>query len=90
MLKQAAANNARLLAAFSRGFAIDATHIPHITMLQCFVRTADLGKLYAAANVNAMKLEAFKLYYFPAGGGLGVAGILLTSFPSPSPARSTR
>jgi hypothetical protein len=36
---------------------------PHITMLQCFVRTADLdqvytaaGKVLAAANVNAMRL----------------------------------
>ena len=43
-------------------------------MLQCFVRTADLDKVYAAeekvlaaANVNAMKLEAFKYYYAPAG-----------------------
>jgi hypothetical protein len=49
-------------------------------MLQCFVRTADLEKVYAAeekvfaaANVNAMKLDAFKLYYIPAGGALGVA-----------------
>jgi len=50
-------------------------------MLQCFVRTADLDKVYAAeekvlaaANVNAMKLEAFKYYYAPAGA-VGVAGI---------------
>ena len=47
---------------------------PHITMLQCFVRTADLDKVYAAeekvlaaANVKAMKLEAFKYYYAPGG-----------------------
>jgi len=39
-------------------------------MLQCFVRTEDLDKVYAAtgkvlasANVKAMKLEAFKFYY---------------------------
>jgi hypothetical protein len=57
-------------------------------MLQCFVRTADLDRLYAAeekvlaaANVNAMKLEAFKLYYIPAGGGLGVAGICARPTP---------
>jgi hypothetical protein len=73
MLKHAEATNARLLKAYPKGFALDATHSPHITMLQCFVRTADLDKLYAAeekvfaaANVNAMKLEAFKLYYIPA------------------------
>ena len=64
-----------------KGFALDATHTPHITMLQCFVRTADLDKLYAAeekvfaaADVTAMKLEAFKYYYAPTGA-TGVAGI---------------
>ena len=88
MLKHAAANNARLLGVFPKGFALDATHTPHITMLQCFVRTADLDKVYAAeekvfaaADVNAMKLEAFKLYYIPSGGGLGVAGICAKPTP---------
>jgi len=88
MLKHAAANNAHLLGVFPKGFALDAMHTPHITMLQCFVRTADLDKLYAveekvlaAANVNAMMLEAFKLYYIPAGGGLGVAGICAKPTP---------
>jgi phosphoglycolate phosphatase-like HAD superfamily hydrolase len=82
MLKHAAAQNERLLKVYPKGFALDETHTPHITMLQCFVRTADLPKLYAAeekvlagANVTAMKLEAFKLYYLPTGGALGVAGI---------------
>jgi hypothetical protein len=88
MLQHAAADNARLLGAYPKGFALDATHTPHITMLQCFVRTADLDKLYAAeekvlaaANVTAMRLEAFKLYYIPAGGGLGVAGICAKPTP---------
>jgi len=81
MLQHAEANNARLLKVYPQGFALDAAHRPHITMLQCFVRTADLDKVYAAeekvlaaANVNAMKLEAFKYYYAPAGA-VGVAGI---------------
>jgi len=88
MLQHAADNNARLLKIYPKGFALDATHTPHITVLQCFVRTADLDKLYAAeekvlaaANVKAMKLEAFKLYYIPAGGGLGVAGICARPTP---------
>jgi phosphoserine phosphatase len=80
MLRHAAAENARLLKIYPKGFALDAMHSPHITMLQCFVRTADLDKLYAAegkvfAGIGTMKLEAFKRYYIPAGGGLGVAGI---------------
>jgi len=81
MLQHSEANNARLLAVFPKGFALDDAHHPHITMLQCFVRTADLNKVYAAVgrllagvNVNAMKLEAFKYYYAPAGA-TGVAGI---------------
>jgi hypothetical protein len=87
MLQKCAANNARLLGVFPKGFALDATHTPHITMLQCFVRTTDLDKLYAAeekvlaaANVTAMKLEAFKYYYAPAGA-TGVAGICAKPTP---------
>jgi hypothetical protein len=87
MLKHAEANNARLLAAFPKGFALDATHRPHITLVQRFVRTADLDKVYAAAgkvfanaNVEGMKLEAFKYYYAP-GGAVGVAGICAKPTP---------
>ena len=82
MLRHTAADNASLLKAYPKGFALDASHSPHITMLQCFVRTADLDKVYAAvgkvladANVNAMKLDATKRYYLPAGE-LGIAGIV--------------
>jgi len=88
MLEHAAANNERLRKVYPQGFTFDATHTPHITMLQCFVRTADLEKLYAAeekvfaaANVNAMKLEAFKYYYAAGDPGTGVAGICAK--PSP-------
>jgi phosphoserine phosphatase len=82
MLRHSAVDNAALLKAYPKGFALDASHRPHITMLQCFVRSADLDKVYAAVgkvlagvNVNAMKLEATKRYYLPAGE-LGVAGIV--------------
>jgi len=87
MLQHAAANNARLLKDFPKGFTLDATHRPHITLIQRFVRTAELEKVYAAAhqvlaaaNVNAMKLEAFKYYYAPAGA-VGVAGICAKPTP---------
>ena len=72
MLRYAEANNARLLKAYPHGFALDAAHRPHITMIQRFVRTADLENVYAAAgkvlvgaNVNAMGLEAFRYYSRP-------------------------
>jgi hypothetical protein len=87
MLQHSAENNARLLKVYSQGFALDATHRPHITLIQRFVRTGDLEKVYAAAhqvltaaNVNAMKLEAFKYYYAP-GGPVGVAGICARPTP---------
>jgi hypothetical protein len=60
MLQHAAANNARLLKEYPKGFALDAAHTPHITLLQCFIRTADLDKLYAAEGqvFGAAKLVA--------------------------------
>ncbi len=88
MLKHAVANNARLLAEFPAGFALDADHTPHITMLQCFVRTEDLDQVNAAvekvladAKINTMKLEAFKYYYAP-GEKVGVAGICAKPTPA--------
>ena len=87
MIAHCKANNARLLKVYSKGFALDAAHTPHITMLQCFVRTADLEKVYAAedkvlagAKVNEMKLDAFKYYYAP-GVAVGVAGICARPAP---------
>jgi phosphoserine phosphatase len=87
MLQHAEANNARLLAVFPKGFALDATHRPHITLIQRFVRTADLDQVYAAAgqvlaraNVTDMKLEAFKYYYIP-NKDIGVAGIVTKPTP---------
>ena len=87
MLQHCQVNNARLLKVYPKGFALDAAHRPHITMLQSFVRTADLDKVFAAAhkvlaaaNVNAMRLEGFKYYYAP-GGAVGVAGICAKPTP---------
>jgi hypothetical protein len=82
MLRHAEASNANQLKIFPQGFALDATHRPHVTMIQRFVRTADLdkvyvaaGKVFARANVVGMKLEAFKFYYIPIHD-LGVSGIV--------------
>ena len=87
MLKHAEAVNARLLKVFPKGFALDATHRPHITLVQRFVRTADLEKVYAAvgkvfanAKVTGLKLEAFKYYYIP-DKTLGLAGIVAKPTP---------
>jgi hypothetical protein len=85
MQSRAKATNARLLKTYPKGFALDATHTPHITMLQLFVRTADLEQLYAAlgkvfAATPAIRLQAVKDYYIPTGD-LGVAGIVAKPTP---------
>ena len=83
MLKHAEAANARLLKVYPKGFALDALHTPHITLLQRYVRTADLDKVYAAAGnvlthkkITDWKLKAFKYYYLP-DKNIGVAGIVI-------------
>jgi 2'-5' RNA ligase len=83
MIHKAQADNARLLRAFPKGFALDATHHAHVTMLQQFVSTADLDKVYAAANkvlakekAARWKLNAFKYYYIPSPP-IGLAGIVV-------------
>jgi len=87
MLEHCKANNARLLKVYPQGFALDAAHRPHITLVQRFVRTADLemvyaaaGKVFASTNLKDMKLEAFKYYYAPTGA-TGVAGIVMKPTP---------
>jgi len=87
MLQRSEANNARLLKLFPKGFALDETHKPHITMIQRYVRTADLDKVYAAVNqvldgvdLTAMKLEASRYYYIPSKD-IGLAGIVAEPTP---------
>ncbi len=83
MIQHAQADNARLLKAFPKGFALDATHHAHVTMLQQFVRTAYLDKVYAAANKvlasekpTTWRLKAYKYYYIPSPP-VGLAGIVV-------------
>ena len=83
MLQHAKDANARLLKSFPKGFTLDETHHPHVTVLQQFVRTADLDKVFAAANAvltrekpTAWTLKAFKYYYIPSSP-VGLAGIVV-------------
>jgi len=50
--------NDTLIASFPKGYALDATHRAHVTILQRYVRTADLDKVYAAANAVLAKEDA--------------------------------
>jgi hypothetical protein len=67
MIQHATAANAQLLKSFPKGFTLGGVHAPHITMLQRFVKTADLPKVYATAdkviaraNPTSFKLTAYK------------------------------
>ena len=82
MVQHAKDANARLLKSFPKGFALDETHHPHVSVLQQFVRTDDLDKVFAAANAvmakekpTAWTLKAFKYYYIP-DPPFGLAGIV--------------
>src|SRR5580700_1751143 len=81
MIQHAEAVNARLLKVFPKGFALGATHHPHISILQRYVHTADLDKVYDAVGkvladekAAGWSLKAFKYYYIP-WKDIGLAGM---------------
>jgi hypothetical protein len=83
MIHHAEAANARLLKVFPEGYSLDATHRPHITMLQRYVLTTDLDKVYAAVGdvlagekPAGWTLKAYK-YDFVVWNGSGLAVILI-------------
>jgi hypothetical protein len=87
MLQHATATNERLRKVFPKGFALDPSHRPHVTLVQRFVLTENLekvyaavGKVFASANVTGLKLEAFKYYYIP-DKDLGLSGIVIKPTP---------
>ena len=87
MVGHAQAANATLLKNFPKGFSLDATHHPHVSIFAGFVPTADLPKVYDTAgkvlakeNYTTWKLTAFKYYYVPMGP-TGLGGIVITPTP---------
>jgi len=87
MLAAARGDNARLRENYPKGFALDAAHNPHITVLQRFVFTKDLDKVFVAVkqvgvalNPVGMELKTAGYYYIPVQG-LGLAGITIAPTP---------
>lgn len=83
MVQRAIAANTRLRQNFPKGFALDETHQPHISMLQRYVRTSDLDKVYEAVakiladeHPAAWKLTAYKYYFIP-WKDIGLTGIVI-------------
>jgi hypothetical protein len=87
MVKHAQAANARLRKNYPQGFALDATHHPHITLLQRYVRTKDLDAVYAAVQkvLNREHPAGWELeatgYYFLNFNNMGLAGIIIEPTP---------
>ena len=83
MIQHAVAANERLRKSFPEGFALGNEHQPHISVLQRYVRTADLDKVYdavgkvlAGEKPTTWKLKAYKYYYIP-WKNIGLAGIVI-------------
>jgi hypothetical protein len=87
MVDHAKAANLRLRSNYPQGFLLDATHHPHITLLQSYVRTKDLDTVYAAVQKalnrerpNGWELEAIGYYYLNFNN-VGLVGIVIRPTP---------
>ena len=87
MLGEAAKWNARMREQIPDGFALDAQHRPHITLIQRFVSEADLPKVLAAvAKVRArhdpakLRMTATGIFH-AVSDTVGLAGIVVEASP---------
>jgi hypothetical protein len=81
--------NARMLQSVPGGIVLDATHRPHITMLQRYLRTADLDQAHAAIGKTILDTDPAVLTYHVPGitysehwGPPGQAAAVLAVQPS--------
>jgi hypothetical protein len=81
--EKAVSTNARLLKNYPAGFALDANHAPHITLVQQFVQRADLAAVanaVAAVLSNEQPAEWQSMatgFYDMAYKNLGLVGIVI-------------
>lgn len=85
LVKRAVEVNERLIQEFPKGFKLDESHVPHITILQRYVRTTDLEKVFDAVknvisseNVASLQLTAVKIECIASEGSLGLAAIVIS------------
>jgi len=75
--------NARLRSNFPAGFALDANHAPHVTLVQCFVRLDELSAVAAALAGTLKQSGPFNLesravgYYALTHENLSLMGIVI-------------
>ncbi|MEV6106423.1 hypothetical protein AB0M28_17120 [Streptomyces sp. NPDC051940] len=86
MLEQAGALNAQMRTSVPDGFALDARHRPHITLLQRYVRTSELERVFdavagviGAADQGSLQLRGVKVAHMEVASypGVGLAGIVV-------------
>ena len=90
MLDSAKAYNAMMRKNYSGpgSFSLDATHTPHISVLQCFIDESNLKKVIDAVGkvVKSQKPEKETLtskgFYFLPDKSLGLAGITINTTPA--------
>ncbi len=87
MVDAAQRDNARLRKDYPAGFALDATHRPHVSLLQRYVRTQDLGAVYRAVEgvLNQERPAGWELeaigYYYLDFNNTALAGIVIEPTP---------
>ncbi len=90
-ISRAKAANARMLASLPKGFELDEHHLPHITTLQRYVRTADLdgvfdavGQVMSAVDVGGLSLTAVKFGHMAVAAipGAGLTAIVVQPGPA--------
>ena len=87
MIQRAQAANSQLRQNYPKGYTLGGAHAPHVSVLQRYVNTADLPKVYAAAdkvfakeNPTSWKLAAYKYDYIP-DKPIGLGNILVKTTP---------
>lgn len=85
LVKRAFEINERLIHEFPEGFKLDESHVPHISILQRYVRTTDLKKVFDAVknvisseNVASLQLTAVKIECLASEGSEGLAVIVIS------------
>ena len=87
MIEKSNAANARLRGNYPAGYALDATHAPHVTMLQRYVRAKDLNavtaaltKVFATERPTDLRLKA-KGYEYAIWSGVAVTVFVVERTP---------
>lgn len=90
MIARAKAINARMLESVPTGFALDEHHMPHVTTLQRYVRSADLDQVFDAVagvvetvDVSSLELTAVGLLHLAIAAIPGVGITAIKVQPSP-------